>query len=177
MATATVSSRADEILKELAAYGNESTKRIFARHGAREPFFGVKVADLKKIQKRVKKDYQLALDLYATGNSDAMYLAALIADDARMTRPDLERWVKAAYWHMLSDYAVAWVAAGSPAGLDAALDWIDSREENVACSGWSTLSSIAGITPDDKLDLPLFRKLLSRIKKEIARSLPACRAP
>src|SRR5947209_7953223 len=49
------------------------------KHGAREPFFGVKIEDLKKIQKRIKKDYQLALDLYATGISDAMYLAGLIA--------------------------------------------------------------------------------------------------
>ena len=48
---------------------------------------------LKKIQKRVKKDYRLALDLYDTGIYDAMYLAGLIADDAKMTKKDLERWV------------------------------------------------------------------------------------
>ena len=56
------------------------------KHGAREPFFGVKVEHLKKIQKRIKKDYQLALDLYDTGISDAMYLAGLIADDEKMTK-------------------------------------------------------------------------------------------
>jgi hypothetical protein len=32
-------------------------------HGAQEPCLGVKVEDMKKIQKRVKMDYQLALDL------------------------------------------------------------------------------------------------------------------
>jgi hypothetical protein len=31
-------------------------------HGVPEPFYGVKIGDLKKIKKRVKKDYQLALD-------------------------------------------------------------------------------------------------------------------
>jgi hypothetical protein len=36
------------------------------------------VEELKKIQKRIKKDYQLALDLYDTGIYDAMYLAGLI---------------------------------------------------------------------------------------------------
>jgi hypothetical protein len=40
------------------------------KHGAPEPIFGVKFGDLK----RVKKDHQLALGLYSTGNSDAMYL-------------------------------------------------------------------------------------------------------
>jgi len=63
-------------------------------HGAQEPCLGVKIEDMKKIQKRVKVDYQLALDLYDTGIADAMYLAGLIADDARMSKKDLQRWVE-----------------------------------------------------------------------------------
>ena len=43
------------------------------------------------IQKKVKKDYQLAKDLYATGNADAMYLAGLIADEDKMTKKDLKK--------------------------------------------------------------------------------------
>src|SRR4051794_17019953 len=106
----------DSIMEELQSLGSESIKRVLLKHGAREPFFGVKVEHLKKIQKRIKKDYQLALDLYETGNTDAMYLAGLIADDARMTKKDLNKWVKKAYWHMLSGYTVPAVAAGSPYG-------------------------------------------------------------
>src|SRR5437868_12651759 len=49
---------------------------------------------LKKIQKRIKKDYQLALDLYDSGVYDAMYLARLVADDKRMTQCDLQRWAE-----------------------------------------------------------------------------------
>src|SRR5436190_16199242 len=92
---------ANEIVAELKSRGSESIKKVLIKHGAREPFFGVKVEHLKKIQKRIKKDYQLALDLYATGNSDAMYLAGLIADDAQMTKKDLQRWVEQAYWSLL----------------------------------------------------------------------------
>jgi 3-methyladenine DNA glycosylase AlkD len=87
----------DEVVTELAALGNEATKKVLMRHGAREPFYGVKVEDLKKIQKRVKKDHQLALALFDTGISDAMYLAGMIADPSRMKKSDLERWVKKAY--------------------------------------------------------------------------------
>ena len=54
---------AKEILNELSGMGNESTKTVLMRHGAREPFFGVKVGDQKKIQKRVKKDYEFVLTL------------------------------------------------------------------------------------------------------------------
>src|SRR5260370_42082475 len=114
-----------EILDELKSLGSPSTKKVLMKHGAKEPFFGNKVSDLKKIQKRVKKDYQLALDLYATGNTDAMYLAGLIADDAKMTRNDLQLWAEGAYWHMLAGYTVPWVASGSPHGWELALKWID----------------------------------------------------
>ena len=84
---------AKEILAELKPLGSDSYKKVMLKHGVKEPFFGVRISDLQKIQKRIKKDYQLALDLYDTGNYDAMYLAGLIADDAQMTKKDLHRWI------------------------------------------------------------------------------------
>ncbi|MCI0538939.1 MAG: DNA alkylation repair protein [Verrucomicrobiales bacterium] len=88
---------AKEILEEIKPLGVESLKKmLFTNYGVKEPCFGVKIGDLKKIQKRIKVDYQLALDLYDTGNYDAMYLAGLIADDARMRKKDLQRWVEKA---------------------------------------------------------------------------------
>ena len=44
-----------DVMKELEAYGDERTKNTLIKHGAQEPFFGVKVADLKKILKKTKK--------------------------------------------------------------------------------------------------------------------------
>ena len=158
---------AAKILAELKTLGSESTKKTLLRHGAREPFFGVKAQDLKKIHKRIKTDYQLALDLYETGNSDAMYLAGLIADDAKMTKKDLERWVKAAYWYYLSEFAVPWVAAGSPHGHNLALKWIESKSENIAAAGWATLRSLVSIKDDADLDLGELKKLLERVAKSI----------
>jgi len=158
---------AAEIVAELKPLGSESYKRILLKHGAREPFFGVKVEELKKIQKRIKKDYQLALDLYATGISDAMYLAGLIADDARMTKRDLERWVKQASWHMLSEYTVAGTAANSPHGWELALKWIDSKNEQIASAGWATLSGVVATRTDDELDLAELKRLLKRVEQTI----------
>src|SRR5215510_1424527 len=105
---------ADQVIDEIKPMGSESYKKmLFKNYGVKEPCFGVKISDLKKIQRRIKKDYQLALDLYATGNHDAMYLAGLISDDERMTKRDLNRWVKNAYAGALT-HTVASVAAGSP---------------------------------------------------------------
>jgi hypothetical protein len=66
---------ANEILDQIKPLGRDNYKQILLNHGVQEPVFGVKIEELKKIQKRVKKDYQLALDLYDTGIYDAMYLA------------------------------------------------------------------------------------------------------
>jgi len=81
---------AKTILQAIKPLGSANYKRVMFNHGVREPCFGVKVADLQMIVKRITRDYQLALDLYDTGIYDALYQAGSIADDARMTRQDLQ---------------------------------------------------------------------------------------
>ena len=157
----------DEVLAELKKMGNESTKKVLMKHGAKEPFFGVKVQDLKKIVKKVKKDYELSLQLFETGNSDAMYLAGLIADEKKMKKKDLENWAKKAYWYMLSEYTVAWIAAESPFGTELALGWIDSDKENLSSAGWASLAAVAAYRKNEDIDLKLFEKLILRAEKDI----------
>ncbi len=160
----------EEILRELKGYGDEGTKKIFLKHGAKEPFFGVKVQDLKKIQKKVKKHHELSMELYATGNSDAMYLAGLIADETKISKSDLNKWVKNAYWYMISEYTVAWIAAESSYGMELGLEWIESKKEGIASAGWSTLSNWVSIEPDSDLDIKIFEGLLDRVGRDIHNS-------
>jgi 3-methyladenine DNA glycosylase AlkD len=156
-----------EIMQQLQQLGNESTKSVLVNHGAREPFFGVKIEDLKKIVKKTKTDYPLSLELFNTGNSDAMYLAGLITDPSKMSRVDLNHWVETAYWYMLSEFTVAWVASESPYGTELALQWIESDKENIASAGWATLASIAACKNDEEIDAILYRNLLKRILNTI----------
>jgi 3-methyladenine DNA glycosylase AlkD len=157
---------AEQIIAELKPLGTEGYRRILRSHGVKEPLLGVKIEELKKIQKRVKKDYQLALDLYETGIYDAMYLAGLIADDLKMTPQDLQRWAEQA-GHGISEYTVAWVAAGSMHGRELALQWIESPKEGVASAGWAALSGLVAMTDDAKLDLAELEKLLERVERTI----------
>ncbi len=161
---------ATDIVSELKTLGSESVKNVLLKHGIGEPLFGVKVEELKKIQKRIKKDYQLALDLYGTGIYDAMYLAGLIADDLKMTKKDLQHWVSEANCHSLSSYTVAWVAAESRYGWELAQEWIESSKESVAVAGWATLSSLVAIKDDAELDLTALKRLLQQIQKTIAKA-------
>lgn len=158
---------ANEILAQLKLLGSDSIKKVLLKHGAREPFYGVKVEELKKIQKKIKKDYKLSMELFDSGISDAMYLAGLIADSDKMTKKDFQHWAEKAYWYMLTEYPVAWVAAESKYGMELALEWIESPKENIACAGWATLGTMASIKPDAELDIKLYKKLIERVGKEI----------
>lgn len=160
----------DEIMKLLEAKGSKQTLKTFRRHGAPETMFGVKVGDLKPIVKQIKGDQELAMQLYATGNSDAMYLAGLVADGRKMTRAQIERWVKQATWQMISGTTVPWVAAEHPEAIEIALKWSDSPKESIAVSGWATLANVVTTTPDEKLPLKQFEALITRVVKTIKSS-------
>src|SRR6186997_207448 len=122
----------EQVMKELEKKGSESIRKIFQNHGNSGPMYGVKVGDLKIIQKKVKKDHQLAMDLYSTGNYDAMYLAGLIADESKMSKKDIQHWAEKSTSKGISEYTVAWVAAESDYGWELGMKWVDSPKENIA---------------------------------------------
>lgn len=157
----------NEVMAQLEAMGNQQTKKIFTNHGAKEPLFGVKVGDLKKIVKKVKKDHELSLALYETGNSDAMYLAGLIADEKMISKEQLQNWAEKAYWYMISEYTVAWITAESQFGHELGMEWIESDEERIASAGWATLSNLVSIKDYDTLDMEELDTLLDCISKTI----------
>ncbi len=159
-----------EIIEQLRLLGTEGYKKTLLRHGIQEPCFGVKIEEMQKIRKIVKKDYRLSLELYESGVYDAMYLAGLIADDSKMTKADLQAWVEDASCSTLSENAVAWVAAESLHGREMALEWIESDKEMIVCAGWATLSSLVSINNDEDLDLEEYKALLLRVEKSLRHS-------
>ena len=157
----------DEVIIQLTALSDERTKQIYLKHGAKEPFYGVKFEDLKKLQKKIKKNHDLSLELFDTGISDAMYLAGLIADEHKISKEELDSWAERAYWYMLSEFTVAWVAAESSFGFELAMQWINSSRENIASSSWATLSNLLMIKKDEEIDRQLISNLLDRVQNEI----------
>ncbi|MBT2693529.1 DNA alkylation repair protein [Bacillus sp. ISL-55] len=156
-----------EIMAMLAELSSEQTKKTFMNHGASGNLYGVKIGDLKKLVKHVKKDHELALALYDTGNFDAMYLAGLSINPQLVTKETLQKWVKKADWYMLAEYTVAGVAAESHYALELAREWMESEKEMTAVAGWSTYANYLSITPDEELDLEEIRVLLQRAETTI----------
>ena len=157
----------DEVLKELKSYGTEPIKKVLIAHGADNTTYGVKISDMKKTVKKIKKNYDLSLELFKTGIYDAMYMAGLIADELKMTKKDLNEWAESAKSYGISEYTVAWVAAESKHGWELANDWIKSKKENIASSGWSTFSNYIALTENEDLDLKAIEKLMEKVLKDI----------
>jgi 3-methyladenine DNA glycosylase AlkD len=157
------------IIADLKKKGSEKTRNMYARHGmATKNMFGVSVADLKVIAKTIKGQQAVACELYETGNSDAMYLAGMVADGAQMTKKELNAWAEgAAGLQMIAEYTVPWVAVENAAACQLAMAWIKSKKEHVASSGWCTYSGLVATKSDEDLDLREIEKLLSTVVKEI----------
>lgn len=157
----------NEIMHKLEELGTEQTKNTFLRHGAKEPLFGVKIGDLKKLRKYVKKDQELVKELYNTGNADAMYLAGLTIDPKRVSKELMKDWMNRANWHMISECTVANVAAESNFAVELAWEWMNSENELIAAGGWSTYTNYISITSDDLLDMEEIRRLLKKVEETI----------
>jgi 3-methyladenine DNA glycosylase AlkD len=159
------------VMADLKSKGNEKYRKTYARHGmAEDRVYGVSVADLKLIMKPILKakdataQQTLALGLYESGIMDAMYLAGMLADGAKMTEKQLQSWaVGAAGMQMISEYTVPWVAVEHPKGRELALKWMASGTDHVAASGWCTYSGLVATKADEALDLAEVEKLLGTI--------------
>ncbi len=157
------------VMDELRRKGNDKTRKTYERHGMPlEKTLGVSVADLKTIAKTIKGQQALALELYSTGIMDAMYLAGMVADGAQMTRQQLQDWAEGSGgMSMISEYTVPWVTVESPHAWEVAGNWVKSKNEYVATSGWCTYSGLVATQPDAALDLREIERLLKTVIKQI----------
>jgi hypothetical protein len=77
---------------------------------------------------------------------------------------------------MISEYTVAWVTVDNPKAREIALQWIKSKKEHIASSGWCTYSGLVATKPDETLNLAEIEGLLKTIVKEIHKAQNRVRA-
>jgi 3-methyladenine DNA glycosylase AlkD len=135
-----------ETMAALEKAGSAQTRKTYARHGAKEPMFGVSFAFLGTLVKRIGVDHDLARALWDTGNFDARNLAMKIADPARITPAELDRWVRETGARMVCLYIAA-LAVESPHAAVKAEEWLSSSDEDQRCSGWRLVGQMAQRDP------------------------------
>ena len=152
------------VLRELQKAGSEQTRKIYRRHGATEPLFGVSYATLKVLVKRIGVDPEVARGLWASGNFDARTLALKVADPARMTAKELDRWLRESRCRILAGY-VAMLAAEGPHAAARTTAWLASKDVAVRAAGWTLLAQRA--MRDESTPDAAFGALLGRIERSI----------
>jgi 3-methyladenine DNA glycosylase AlkD len=169
MPTVATTPTASSILAELKAKGKESARKIYARHGMdADRVYGVSVADLKLIAKTIRGQQALAAELYATGIMDAMYLAGMVADGAKLTAAQLNEWLaQAEGLQMVGEYTIPWLTVENAKAHDLALKWMKSKKEHIAAAGWCTYAGLLATKPDEELDLAEIQTLLDTVVKQI----------
>jgi 3-methyladenine DNA glycosylase AlkD len=126
-----------EVMSALEKLGTEQVRKIWGRHGAKEPYFGVKFGDLYGLRKKIGSDGALADALWKTGNADGRNLALLIA--VPETAP-LERWGHELDWSAHASL-LADLAAKTPGAAKLQKAWTASKSDLVSSTGWATLCS------------------------------------
>ncbi len=157
----------NEIMMELEALGTERGKKAYLSRGVKEPLFGVATGSMKAILKKVGKNQELANQLYATGNFDAMYLAGMIANTKDMTRDNFAEWMESAYCYMISDHIVAVTLAETDFAQEVADKWIESEHELYQSAGWATYEWLLGNRKDSEFVEEKIEGMLKKIESQI----------
>jgi len=153
-----------EVMKILEKSGTAQARKIYARHGASEPMFGVSFATLGGLQKKIKVDHELAQGLWSTKNFDARNLAFKIADPTRMTPAELERWASDTNVRMVCSY-VSMLAVESPHGFALGTRWLASKDEALRGAAWGVVAQLA--SRDETVPDAWFLERLAEIEKTI----------
>jgi len=129
----------DTILQELESLGTAQNRKVIRKHGVGENFYGVSFADLHKLQKKIKQDHSLAMQLWATGNQDARMLATMIADPKQADDSLLESWVNDLDNYIITD-TFSDFAKKTPLAKEKMDTWMASQEEWIGRAGWRMLT-------------------------------------
>ncbi len=135
------------LLLEMENLGTEQNRKIYHRHGVAGPQYGLSFANLKKLQKRIKKDQALAVELWATGNHDCRILATLVADPGQAGGECLESWRADLDNYIVTDSFAGFVGQTALARRKAG-EWTQRREEWPGRAGWQLTAHLAMKDPD-----------------------------
>lgn len=148
---------------QLKALGNEKMRQVYAKKGAGENHFGVKLGDLRALAKKLGVNPALARALWQTGNVDAMLLSILVMNPREIAADELESMVAATDYTHLADWLSSYAVRLHPQKEELRQKWMKSKQTMLCRAGWNLTAERVMKNPDG-LDLG---GLLDRIEKEM----------
>ena len=158
----------EDTLSKLKELGNEKVRAQNAKQGAGDNQYGVRLGELRKLAKKIKKDHELALALWETGNIDARFLAILIIDIKKLTADQMVQMVQSITFVRVADWFNSYIARTHPDKETLRQNWMTADHPMAARSGWSLTTERIGKNPEG-LNLS---SLLDRIEQEMGNAAP-----
>jgi len=163
-AAPTRSERVNQVLRWLARRGSKRNRDGMARYAIRAPkVFGVSMATMQSLAKRLGRDHDLAVALWKTGWYEARILTAFVDDPGRVTAAQMDRWVKAFDNWAICDTICFHLFDKTPHAWRKVDQWSCRREEFVKRAGFALIASLA--VHDKQCPDPPFERSLRLIER------------
>lgn len=154
----------EEAMLALKSRANTTVRERNIRDGSSDNQFGLTTTDIRNIAKSIKSYHELGLELWGTGNIDAMMLASLIMKPKLFTEQELEQMAASVTFYHVADYFMTNVIKLHPGKESLRQRWMESSDIMLMRAGWS-LTTERVIKSPAGLDLG---GLLDRIERELA---------
>jgi 3-methyladenine DNA glycosylase AlkD len=136
--------RVDQVLKWLERRGRKRNREGMARYGIVAPrVFGVSVAALRELGRRLGRDHRLALALWDTGWYEARMLGAFVDEPARVTPRQMDRWARDFDNWAICDTICFHLFDKTPHAWSKIHAWAPRREEFVRRAAFALLAALA----------------------------------
>jgi 3-methyladenine DNA glycosylase AlkD len=131
-------------LAELKRHGKKSVRDGMARYAiSATRVFGVPVGTIRQLGKKLGRDHALALGLWQSGWYEARLLAAFVADPARITPAQMDRWCRTFDNWAVCDTACFHLFDRTPHAFAQIRKWAGAKEEFVKRAAFALLASVA----------------------------------
>jgi 3-methyladenine DNA glycosylase AlkD len=144
--------RAAAVLDRLRAIADPDRLPGMARFGIDVSHaLGVSIPELRALARTLGPDHRLAAALWATGVHEARILATMVDEPDRVTRRQMDRWVRTLHSWDVCDHACTNLFDRTPFAIDRATAWSVRPEEFVRRAAFATIAGLAvhARDPDD----------------------------
>ena len=133
-----------DIVTWLRRNGSKSTRDGMARYAIpSDRAFGVSVGVMQKYAKELGKNHDVAIALWDTGWYEARMTAAFLAEPARLTAAEMDRWCRDFDNWAVCDHSCFHLFDKSPHAWNQVTAWSKRREEFQKRAAYALLASLA----------------------------------
>jgi 3-methyladenine DNA glycosylase AlkD len=125
--------------------------------------YGVRMGDIRTIAKAIKANPALGLQLWATGNVDARFLATLILKPKVLSLSEVTALVRSNDLTPILDWVNFYVLKAHPDKETLRDPWMDETHPMLRRAGWSLIAERVDKSPEG----PDLRGLLARLEAEM----------